>query len=385
MARYLFVPYPMHGHVNPLATVAAELVRRGDEVAVAVAAPFAAVFRDLGCDVTEIETTVVPGFPENPTKQQRRRNRRTALRMIAERRGIVRALRRRWASWQPDLVVADLAARWGAMAAHAEGTPLASFSVTYTVSEDMVLDSLRRRRSERWIRTVRRLGLLKQFHPALRDRADLALINATPQLQPRHATFGDRYHFAGPLIHDTSTYGDADLPWDRIGAGPLLFVSPGTVFGCSPAFFRSLAAEFAGTEWTVVLATAGTDPAELGDLPDNVVARRFVPQTALLRRASVFLTRASMNSALEAVLHEVPMIAVPRAYDQIGIAAQLTGLGVAVTPGRPAGGTPFLDAARQLTADPEVATRLAELAEPMRRLDGAGTAADALQKFIKNR
>lgn len=384
MARYLFIPYPMHGHVNPMAPVAGELVRRGEEVTVAVAAPYARVFRDLGCDVTEIRTTVVPNFPENPTKEQRRRNRRTALKMIGERRGVVRGLRRRWPDWRPDLVVADIAARWGAPAARREGTPLASFSVTYAVSEDMVVDGLRRRRSERWIRTVRRLGLLPQFHPALRDRADLALVNATPEMQPRYATFGDRYHFVGPLIHDTSGYGDVDLPWDRIGRGPLLFVSPGTVFGCSPGFFSSLAREFADTEWTVVMATAGTDPAELGDLPENVVARRFVPQSALLGRASVFLTRASMNSALEAVLHEVPMIAAPRAYDQVGIAKRLAELGVAVAIGRPSGGTPFLDAARRLAADPEVAGRLARMAEPMRRIDGAGAAADALQKHIQN-
>ncbi|WP_031468480.1 nucleotide disphospho-sugar-binding domain-containing protein [Sciscionella sediminilitoris] len=384
MSRYLFIPYPMHGHVNPMAPLIGELVRRGDEVVVAVAAPFAGVFRDLGCEVSEIHTTVIPNFPENPTKEQIRRNRAMGLKMMRERRGIVRELRRRWPRLRPDMVVADIAARWGAPAAHQEGTPLASFTVTYAVSEQMVLASLRRRHSERWIRTVKRLGLLPQFHPSLRDHADLALVNATPDMQPEFETFGQRYHFVGPLIQDTSTYGDIDLPWERIGRGPLLFVSPGTVFGCSPQFFRSLAEEFAGTEWTVLMATAGTDPAEIGELPENVIARRFMPQSVMLDRASVFLTRASMNSALEAVLKEVPMIAVPRAYDQVGIAKRLVELGVAVAVGRPAEGRPFLDAARRLVADPETADRLAWMAKSLRHDDPAGAAADALRKHLQD-
>ncbi|GIG90334.1 nucleotide disphospho-sugar-binding domain-containing protein [Plantactinospora endophytica] len=385
MARYLFVPYPMHGHVNPMVPVAAELVARGETVNVAVAAPFADVFREVGCDVTEIVTTVVTDWPENPTKEQRRRNRQAALRMFRERRGVVRRLRAGWPQWRPDVVVSDLAARWGQLAALRERTPLASFSVTYTVSEEMVVGNLRRQRGDRYVRTIRRLGLLHQFHPALRDRAELALVNATPHLQPRWETFGDRYHFVGPLLRDTSGYGDTDLPWERIERGPTLFFSPGTVFGCGPQFFRALADAFADTEWTVVMATAATDPAELGDLPPNVIARRYVPQSAVLSRSSVFLTRASMNSVLEAVRHEVPMIAVPRAYDQRGVAARLQELGVAVVLDQKAPGATFVETADRLRSDPDVASALERMAEPMREAAPVAAAADALQKFTQNR
>ncbi|GAA2531349.1 nucleotide disphospho-sugar-binding domain-containing protein [Pilimelia columellifera] len=381
MARYLFVPYPMHGHVNPMVPLVAEMVARGETVFVAVAALHAAAFREVGADVTEIQTSVVSDFPENPTVEQRRQTRKAGLRMLRERRGVVRTLRRHWATWRPEVVVSDIAARWGAAAAHREGTALASFSVTYTVTEDMIVGNLRRRFGERRVRLIRRLGLLPQFHPALRYRAGLVLVNSTPELQPCWETFGDRYHFVGPLLRDTSDFGETDLPWAAIERGPTLFFSPGTVFGCGTTFFRTLASAFAGTNWTVVLATAATDPSDLGDLPPNVVARRFVPQSAVLRSSTVFMTRASMNSALEAVQQRVPMIAVPRAYDQRGIAKRLHELGVGVVLDQKAGASEILQTANRLASDPEVASTLARLAEPLRLGDPVAAAADALQNF----
>ncbi|MGC4903856.1 hypothetical protein ACLQ2Y_31545 [Micromonospora echinospora] len=385
MVRHLFVPYPMHGHVNPMVPLVAELVRRGDQVLVAVPAPYADGFREVGGEVTEIEATVPTTFPAVPTKEDRARMRRAGLSMIRQRPRIARELRRHWPVWKPDVVVADLAARWGAMAARREGTPLASFSVTYTASEQMVVDGLRARRSARYVRNLRRLGLLKQFHPALRDRAGLALVNAMDEMQPRRETFGERYHFVGPLLRDTTTYGDSDLPWGRIRTGPTLFVSPGTVFACAPGFFRRVADGFAGTEWTVVMATATFDPDELGPLPENVVARRFVPQTPLLAHSSVFVTRASMNSAMEALLREVPMIAVPRAYDQKGVAARLRQMGVARDLPETSDGAAFLAAARELVADESVRSAVRRLAEPIRNLNPAAAAADALQHFALRR
>jgi hypothetical protein len=58
------------------------------------------------------------------------------------------------------------------------------------------------------------------------------------------------------------------------------------------------------------------DPDELGSVPANTSARRWVPQLAVLGHASAFVTHAGMGGCSEGLWHGVPMVAVPQAVDQ---------------------------------------------------------------------
>jgi UDP:flavonoid glycosyltransferase YjiC (YdhE family) len=55
----------------------------------------------------------------------------------------------------------------------------------------------------------------------------------------------------------------------------------------------------------------------------------YAPQAALLSRARLFITHAGLNSALESLVHGVPMVAIPVTNDQPGVAARLQRAGVA--------------------------------------------------------
>ncbi|MFD0967321.1 nucleotide disphospho-sugar-binding domain-containing protein [Plantactinospora endophytica] len=372
----------MHGHVNPLIPLVTKLIARGEKVFVAISQPYAEAFREAGCDVTELDIVVPTTFPENPTDEQRKHMRQLGVAMIRQRPRIVEELHRNWESWRPDVVVADLSARWGAKAARKTGARLASFCPSYALSEQMVLESSRRRHGPLVTTVLHRLGLLRKLHPALQDRAELALVNTPAAVQPARETFDDRFRFVGPLLRDTSGYGSKDdLPWDRIDKGPTLFVSPGTLWGGSPRFFRGIADAFAGSKWTVVMATAHVDPAELGELPENVIASRYIPQTLVLPRSDVFVTRTGMNSAMEAVVRGIPLISVPRAFDQKAIAARLAELGVGITIQSTADGAEFREAADRLLGDESVRAALARLNESIGRSDPAADAADALQEL----
>jgi UDP:flavonoid glycosyltransferase YjiC (YdhE family) len=55
----------------------------------------------------------------------------------------------------------------------------------------------------------------------------------------------------------------------------------------------------------------------------------YAPQRQLLQRASALITHAGLNTALEALVQGVPMVAIPITNDQPGVASRLERLGVA--------------------------------------------------------
>jgi zeaxanthin glucosyltransferase len=60
----------------------------------------------------------------------------------------------------------------------------------------------------------------------------------------------------------------------------------------------------------------------------NVIAVSRAPQLELLKRATLCITHAGLNTALEALAHGVPMVAIPLGFDQPGIAARIAHHGV---------------------------------------------------------
>jgi zeaxanthin glucosyltransferase len=73
-------------------------------------------------------------------------------------------------------------------------------------------------------------------------------------------------------------------------------------------------------------------PENLGELPGNPIVVRYAPQLALLSRAALTIFHGGLNTALESLIHGVPMIAIPVAFDQPGVGARLlwTGTGKAI-------------------------------------------------------
>ncbi|GAA2531333.1 hypothetical protein [Pilimelia columellifera] len=111
--RFLFIPFPMHGHVNPMIPVVAELLGRKAEVDVAVDPQFAAGFADVGARVHRIETPVLGSVPEGLDRRGRAGRRRQNADVRKRRGQLVDDLVGRWSTWQPDAVVTDLYAEWG--------------------------------------------------------------------------------------------------------------------------------------------------------------------------------------------------------------------------------------------------------------------------------
>ena len=67
---------------------------------------------------------------------------------------------------------------------------------------------------------------------------------------------------------------------------------------------------------------------DLGTIPSNVIVVRKAHQLELLKRAALCITHAGLNTALESLAQGVPMVAIPNAYDQPGVAARIAYHGV---------------------------------------------------------
>jgi zeaxanthin glucosyltransferase len=69
-------------------------------------------------------------------------------------------------------------------------------------------------------------------------------------------------------------------------------------------------------------------PSQFGPVPANVMLVRYAPQAELLRRATLCIFHAGLNTALDCLENGVPMVAIPIASEQPGIAMRIARLGV---------------------------------------------------------
>jgi MGT family glycosyltransferase len=135
------------------------------------------------------------------------------------------------------------------------------------------------------------------------------------------------FHFVGPL-HKRGARSGTPFPWERLDGRPLIYASMGTLQNGMDWVFKTFAEACAGLDVQLVLSLGGNlDPAKFDGLPGDAVVVRFAPQLELLELAAVCITHAGLNTALEALAHGVPMVAIPITNDQPGVAARIAWTG----------------------------------------------------------
>jgi zeaxanthin glucosyltransferase len=106
----------------------------------------------------------------------------------------------------------------------------------------------------------------------------------------------------------------------------------------------------------------------------------------LLKRASLIITHAGLNTALEALSHGLPMVAIPITNDQPGVASRLAYLGAAevVQPGKLS--VPRLRAAlEKVIGDSRYRETGQRLQREIEKLDGVARAADTVEEAFATR
>jgi zeaxanthin glucosyltransferase len=133
-----------------------------------------------------------------------------------------------------------------------------------------------------------------------------------------------QFHHTGPFI-DGQSREKVDFPWKRLTGEPLIYASMGTLMNGRPEVFRAIVAAVGRHKGLQLVLSIGhqLEPKQIGPVPSNAIVVQQAPQLELLKRATVCITHAGLNTVLESLAQGVPQLAIPITYDQPGVAARI--------------------------------------------------------------
>jgi len=191
-----------------------------------------------------------------------------------------------------------------------------------------------------------------------------------------------QFQYAGPF-HDGRGRIPIDFPWERLTGEPLVYVSLGTLQNGVTDVFRAVAASAERVKNVqFVLAIGGQlSPAQIGQTPSNVLIVPHAPQVEVLKRASLCITHAGLNTVLESLANDVPLLAIPITNDQPGVAARISQKGVGLAISQQQLTTSDLSALiSRAIGDSDLRANVSRMQKSILSTDGLAVAADLLEK-----
>jgi MGT family glycosyltransferase len=395
MPKALFFSLPLAGHTNPSLPLVCELVARGTRIVYFSTGGFAQRIEATGADYRPYRNPFLNDLRQVPERTDELSWLLTeATADILDRE--LAALR----SERPDYVITDSVAPWGQWIGQLLGVPVVTSTTTFAINRHVlayaVAQGIRPRGSRAaWTKLrhiVKALGLSRRlrrrygvpgtpFMGMVFGQSGLNVVYTSRSFQPRADTFDDRFLFVGPSI--AARVESADFRWDELTHPVLVYVSLGTLFNTDAAFFRRCLEALAPVDCQVVVSLGQqVQVADLGSVPPNVIVKREVPQLDVLRRTSVFVTHAGMNSVNESLYFDVPMVAVPQMSEQTIVARRVEELGAGLHVGKEeASVTAMRSAVERVLAENRFREKAGVLGESLRNAGGVARAADAISRF----
>ena len=304
---------------------------------------------------------------------------------------------------QPDVIALDSNALWGHMAARLLSLPRVSLMTTFMF--DMAQLQQAHITWREWLHMVTptlagvpsvlaaRSRLIRRFgkaalppRPGFPARGGVDIDFVPRELQPDTPLVNDTFRFVGPTVNPPTQA--SDFPFDALPAGPVVYISLGTLHLGSSDFFYQCFEAFADLPAQFILSVGKqTDLQALGTIPSNFIVRQSVPQLDVLKRASVFITHGGMNSALEGLYFGVPLIVIPQQVEQLIIGLNVADRGAGLVlrgalSGRRIAATELSAALERVLHEPGFHEAAKALQESLRESGGYKQAADEIQAFI---
>ena len=131
------------------------------------------------------------------------------------------------------------------------------------------------------------------------------------------------FHFTGPL-HNPLSRPNIAFPYEKLNGKVLIYASLGTIQNQLLGIFSQIAESCQDLDVQLIISVGGSiapenTPAFAGD----PIVVKYAPQLEILRKAQLTITHAGLNTVLESLNCGVPMVAIPIANDQPGVAARI--------------------------------------------------------------
>ncbi|PQO45771.1 glycosyltransferase [Blastopirellula marina] len=188
------------------------------------------------------------------------------------------------------------------------------------------------------------------------------------------------FHYTAPW-HAEGRDEQIAFPWERLDGRPLVFASMGTLQNKLRHVYAAIAESARGLDVQFVLALGSPDAVLDAPVPENVIVVPYAPQLKLLDRASAVITHAGLNTTLEALARGLPMLCLPVTNDQPGIARRVEhlGAGLVLSLGRASAGR-IRQALQTIMDNPRFRNRATSLRDEMSGLDGPRMAAEIIEQ-----
>jgi zeaxanthin glucosyltransferase len=136
------------------------------------------------------------------------------------------------------------------------------------------------------------------------------------------------FHFTGSY-HSSIGRKSVSFPWEKLTGQPIIYASLGTLQNKLFSVFETIAAACVGLDVQLVITLGDGIPLEdIPPLPGAPIVVNYAPQVELLEKAALTITHAGLNTVLESIAQGVPMVAIPIANDQPGVATRIVWSGV---------------------------------------------------------
>lgn len=191
------------------------------------------------------------------------------------------------------------------------------------------------------------------------------------------------FHPVGPLR--SSSAQERGL-WPVDPQRPFIFASLGTLQGSRFGMFRQIAAACRQIDAQVLIAHC----AGLGSIQERLLLQDgatwvtdFAPQQWALEQADAVVSHGGLNTVMDAVAARTPMLIMPIAFDQPGVAARVSYRGLGLQLSRRARASRIADHLRRLLTHPR--SQLDDLAHQLSQAGGAPRAADIVEAAVATR
>jgi len=334
---------PAYGHLNPMLGVAEELVRQGHEVLIYNTPEFKEKIANVGAEFREVPLK----DPSLDIGNLRILHNALTIADFSLRatKLLVDPLMSEIEKEKPDCLIHDSLSLWGKIAGLKTHVPTVSLVPSMAINTRLVLSqtpfllddyvqAFSRPHTfftiiDQFRKSYSKKGLIPPFFFDMFSNVEkLNIIFTSRQFQPLEHSFNATYKFVGPIVYDRNEkQPEVISKKDQ----PFIYVALGTVYNDNIEVYRSIisALKQFGNESFVSIGKY-INPSELGNIPSNVHISPYYPQLEMLKKASIFISHAGMNSVNESLYFEVPLLMLPIIQEQKINAVRVEQLGAGV-------------------------------------------------------